>query len=79
MRFIGNNHALHFGGITFVNRVALVKEVMEEMARFGKPEKEQQDIARIIADVVDQMEDELREELRQKHYHADLRMPAQDK
>ncbi len=77
MRFIGNNHALHFGGVTFVNRVTLVKEVIEEMARFGKSEEQQEEIARIIGDVVDQVEDELRDELRQKHYHADLHMPAE--
>jgi hypothetical protein len=49
---------------------------MEEMARFGKPEQDQQEIARIIADVVDSLEDDLREELKQKHYHADLNIPA---
>jgi DNA-binding ferritin-like protein (Dps family) len=77
MRFIGNNHALHFGGVTFVNRVTLVKEVIEEMARFDKTEAQQEEIARIIGDVVDQMEDELREELQQKHYHADLHIPTE--
>jgi hypothetical protein len=77
MRFIGNNHALHFGGVTFVNRVTLAKEVIEEMARFGKTEAQQEEMARIIGDVVDEMEDELRDELQQKHYHADLRMPAE--
>lgn len=76
MRFIGNNHALHFGGVTFVNRVTLVKMVMEEMSRFGKNEEQQQEIARILADVVDDLEEELREELRQKHYHSDLHIPA---
>ncbi len=76
MRFIGNNHAIHFGGVTFVNRVTLVKEVIEELARFGKNEEQQQEIARIIDDVVDQIEDELRDELKQKRYHADLHMPV---
>lgn len=76
MRFIGNNHAIHFGGVTFVNRVTLVQYVTEEMARFGKTESEQQEAARIIADVVDQIEDELRDELKKKHYHHDLHMPA---
>lgn len=75
MRFIGNNHALHFGGVTYVNRTALVKYVLDEMDRFGKSDAEQQDMARIIADAVDQLEDELRDELRQKHYHADLHVP----
>lgn len=76
MRFIGNNHALHFGGVTFVNRVTLVQYVIEEMARFGKNEGEQQEITRILATCVDRMEDELRAELREKHYHADLHMPV---
>jgi len=80
MRFIGNNHALHFGGVTFINRVTLVKLVEEEMARFGKSEGEILEVARIIADVVDQVEEELRDELRQKHYHHDLHMqPAEQK
>ena len=76
MRFIGNNHALHFGGVTFVNRVTLVQHVTEEMARFGKSEDEQLAVARFIADAVDQLEDELRDELKQKHYHADLHIPV---
>ena len=75
MRFIGNHHALHFGGVTFVNRVTLVKYMMEEMARYGKSEAEQQEVTRFISDVVDQMEDELRDELKAKHYHHDLHMP----
>lgn len=79
MRFIGNNHAIHFGGVTFVNRVTLAKYVLEEMARFGKTQDQQQEAARFIADAVDQMEDELRDELKQKHYHTDLRMPAPEK
>lgn len=72
MRFIGNNHALHFGGVTFVNRVTLVKEVREEMAKFGKTQEQLDEMARILNDVVDEMEEELREELKQKRYHADL-------
>ncbi len=79
MRFIGNNHALHFGGVTFVNRVALVQKVIEEMARFGKDDEEQQEVARFIADAVDDMEEELREELRLKHYHHDLHMQDADR
>ena len=75
MRFIGNNHALHFGTVTFVNSTTLTKYVLEEMGRFGKTEEQQQEMARIIADVVEQMEEELRNELRQKHYHADLHIP----
>ncbi len=75
MRFIGNNHALHFGGVTFVNRVTFLSYLMEEMANFGKSEAEQQEIARFVADVVDRMEEELREELKRKHYHHDLHMP----
>ncbi len=75
MRFIGNNHAIHFGGVTFVNRVTLVQYVLEAMAKAGKSTSEQQDMAQLIAQVVDQMEEELRDELRQKHYHADLHMP----
>lgn len=79
MRFIGNNHAIHFGGVTFVNRVTLVKHVLEEMGRFGKTQEQQQETARFIADAVDQMEDALREELKQKHYHSDLHMPSPEK
>ena len=76
MRFIGNNHAIHFGGVTFVNKVTLVKHVIEEMARLGKSEQQQHEMTRIIEDVVGQIEDELRSELTQKHYHADLHVPA---
>ena len=79
MRFIGNTHAIHFGGVTFVNRVTLVKHVLEQMARFGKSQDQQQEVARFIADAVDQLEDELRDELKQKHYHSDLRMPAPER
>lgn len=75
MRFIGNQHALHFGGVTFVNRATLAKYVLDEMANFGKTADEQQEMARILADAIDQMEEELRDELRQKHYHADLHLP----
>ena len=75
MRFIGNQHALHFGGVTFVNRATLAQYVLDEMANFGKSETEQQEMARILADAIDQMEEELRNELRQKHYHADLHLP----
>ena len=74
MRFIGNNHAIHFGGVTFVNRVTLTKYVLDEMARFGKSQDEQQEVARFVGDAVDQMEEELRNELKQKHYHSDLRI-----
>ena len=49
--------------------------VTDEMARFGKSQDEQDEIARLITDAVDSMEEELREELRQKHYHSDLHMP----
>lgn len=77
MRFIGNNHAIHFGGVTFVNRVALVKYVLEEMARFGKTTDQQQEVARFIGDAVDQAEEELRDELKQKHYHSDLHISTQ--
>ena len=76
MRFIGNNHALHFGGVTFINRVTLVHYVTEEMARFGMSDQQQQDVTRIMADAVDRMEEELREELKQKHYHHDIHVPA---
>ena len=72
MRFIGNNHALHFGGVTFVNRVTLLQYVTDEMERFGKTEEQQQEMARIIGDAVDQMEEELRDELKKNHYHSDL-------
>ena len=75
MRFIGNHHALHFGGVTFVNRVTLINYLTDEMSRFGKSPEEQQETCRFIADVIDQIEDELRDELKQKHYHADLHMP----
>jgi hypothetical protein len=77
MRFIGNNHAIHFGGVTFVNRVTLAKYILDEMARFGKSQDDQQEVARFIADAVDQMEEELRNELKQKHYHSDLRIANQ--
>jgi hypothetical protein len=72
MRFIGNHHALHFGGVTFINRHTLTQYVLEEMGRFGKSDDEQQEMARILADVIDQVEEELRDELRQKHYLQDL-------
>ncbi len=74
MRFIGNTHAIHFGGVTFVNRVTLVKYVLDEMTRFNMSPSQQQEMARIINDAVDTMEEELRGELTQKHYHADLHM-----
>lgn len=77
MRFIGNNHAIHFGGVTFINRVTLVKYVLEEMANFGKPLEQQEEVTRFISDAVDRMEDELRDELKQKHYHSDLHMSPQ--
>ena len=76
MRFIGNNHALHFGGVTFVNRVALLQYMTDEMTRFGKTTEQQAEIVRFMNDCVDQMEDELRQELREKHYHSDLKMPS---
>ena len=76
MRFIGNNHAIHFGAVTFVNRVTLVEYVIKRMAAIGKNQEEQNQATGIIAAVVDQIEEELRDELRQKHYHADLHMPA---
>ena len=79
MRFIGNQHALHFGGVTFVNRTTLVQNVLAELADFGKSQEEQQEMARILGDVIDQMEDELRDELRNKHYHADLHLPFTEK
>lgn len=75
MRFIGNQHALHFGGVTFVNRVTLLSKVRQEMAEFGISQSQQDQMAGIITDVVDQLEEELRDELRQKRYHADLHVP----
>ncbi|HOD81445.1 MAG: hypothetical protein BWX88_03907 [Planctomycetes bacterium ADurb.Bin126] len=75
MRFIGNNHALHFGGVTFVNRVTLVQEVREELAHRGRTPHEQDWAIDLLNTVVDKLEEELREELRQKHYHHDLHMP----
>ena len=77
MRFIGNNHALHFGGVTFVNRVTLLQTVTREMERFGKSEADQQELANIIHFCIDEIEDELRQELKQKHYHADLHIPEE--
>lgn len=74
MRFIGNSHALHFGGVTFINRHTLVQLMLEELSRFGKSQEQQQEMARVVADVIDQVEDELREELKAKHYHHDLHM-----
>ena len=78
MRFIGNHHAIHFGGVTFVNRVTLTNYVSEEMARFGKSDESQMEIARFINDAVDQMEEEVREELRQKHYLQDLGVKVEE-
>ncbi|HAU38772.1 MAG TPA: hypothetical protein DCX07_13780 [Phycisphaerales bacterium] len=75
MRFIGNNHAIHFGGVTFINRVTLVSYVEEEMARAGKSSPQQLEVARFIKDAVDRVEEELRVELRAKHYLADLHEP----
>ena len=77
MRFIGNNHALHFGGVTFINRVTLVDYLREEMTRFGKSDDHQAEFLRYVNDVVDQVEQELREELKAKHYHHDLHIPDQ--
>jgi len=74
MRFIGNNHALHFGGVTFVNRVTLVQQVRDEMARRGRTPHEQDWAIDLLNNVVDKLEEELRDELRQKHYHHDLHM-----
>ena len=74
MRFIGNHHALHFGGHTFINNQTLVKNVIQELIRLKKPEALQQEITKILNDAVHNVEQELREELRQKHYHQDLHM-----
>lgn len=76
MRFIGNNHAIHFGGVTFVNRVTLATYTAKAMSQMGKSDEQQRETTRIIAGVVDQMEEELREELQQKHYHHDLHVPG---
>jgi hypothetical protein len=75
MRFIGNNHALHFGGVTFVNRATLLKEVHEEMEQYHFDAEMRDKVSAIIKAVVDQIEDELRQELKAKHYHHDLHVP----
>lgn len=72
MRFIGNNHALHFGGVTFINRATLIRYVTQELEQFGKSQEQQQEIALLVNEAIDRMEDELRDELKLKHYHADL-------
>jgi hypothetical protein len=72
MRFIGNHHALHFGGHTFINDVTLVNYVIKEMIRRKKSSAEQEDMVGILNSVVHTVEQELRDELKQKHYHQDL-------
>lgn len=76
MRFIGNQHAIHFGGVTFVNHVALVNMVIRELIAANKPAALQEEMTDILNQVVRRMEQELRDELRQKHYDADLALPA---
>lgn len=72
MRFIGNHHALHFGGHTFINDVTLVNYVIKEMIAAGKSSELQEEMTAIINQAVHKVEQELRDELRQKHYHQDL-------
>ena len=76
MRFIGNHHALHFAGHTFINNTTLTKYVIQEMIRLHKPEEEQNEVTKIISDAVHKVEQELRDELRAKHYHHDLHIPG---
>ena len=72
MRFIGNHHALHFGGHTFINDVTLVNYAIKEMIRRKKSDAEQEEVVSILNSVVHTVEQELRDELKQKHYHQDL-------
>ncbi|HNX27260.1 MAG TPA: hypothetical protein PKK48_07620 [Phycisphaerae bacterium] len=74
MRFIGNHHALHFGGHTFINDVTLINTVIREMINAGKPAAFQEEVTDIITQAVHKVEQELRDELRQKHYHQDLQV-----
>lgn len=74
MRFIGNHHALHFGGHTFINDVTLVNTVIREMINAGKPSAFQEEVTAMITQAVHKVEQELRDELRQKHYHQDLKV-----
>lgn len=72
MRFIGNHHALHFGGHTFINDVTLLNSIIREMINAGKPAAFQEEVTALITQAVHKAEQELRDELRQKHYHHDL-------
>ena len=72
MRFIGNHHALRFGGHTFVNNQTLVNYVIKEMIEQGKTDAEQEQVTELINTVVHKVEQELRDELKAKHYHHDL-------
>ncbi len=76
MRFIGNHHALHFGGHTFVNNGTLINYAIKQMIARGKSSAEQEDLTKILTKVVEKVEQELRDELREKHYHHDLHMEA---
>ena len=72
MRFIGNHHALRFGGHTFINNQTLVNYVIKEMIEQGKSDSEQEQVTEFINTVVHKVEQELRDELKAKHYHHDL-------
>lgn len=74
MRFIGNHHALHFGGHTFVNNATLINYAIKEMIARGKSSAEQEELTKILTKVVDVVEQELRDELKEKAYHHDLHM-----
>ena len=76
MRFIGNHHALHFGGHTFINNGTLIKYAIKEMMARGKSSADQEEMTTILKKVVDVVEQELRDELKEKHYHHDLHMEA---
>lgn len=79
MRFIGNHHALHFGGHTFINDVTLLNSVIREMINAGKSSAFQEEVTSLITQAVHKAEQELRDELRQKHYHHDLHISEQEK
>lgn len=72
MRFIGNHHALRFGGHTFVNNQTLINYVIREMIERGRSDADQEEATNIINAVVHKVEQELRDELTAKHYHHDL-------
>ena len=66
MRFIGNHHALRFGGHTFINNQTLINYIIKEMIERGRSSQDQEEATDIINTVVHKVEQELRDELTAK-------------